>query len=250
MNKFLMAMPVALLLTTGVCHGQFGNLIKEAENTVNKDLGKNGGNSVNNLSKEDISNALHQALQVGAKNATSKLSAVDGYFGNSLIKIVMPPEAKKVETTLRDIGLGKQVDDAVLSMNRAAEDAATKALPIFVDAIKGMTIDDGLAILQGGNDAATQYLKNKTTASLTAAFKPVITNSLDKVNATKYWKDVFTAYNEIPFTERKVNPDLVAYVTDRALNGLFIVIAQEEAKIRLNPEARVTDLLQKVFGAH
>jgi hypothetical protein len=203
-----------------------------------------------NISGADITSALREALQVGAKNAVGRLSAPNGFFGNSLIKILMPPDAKKVETTLREVGMGDQVDKAILTMNRAAEDASAKAIPIFIDAITHMSIDDGIRILRGGNDAATQYLKAKTSAALTAAFKPVIKTSLDKVEATKYWADIFNAYNQLPTTFKKVNPDLPDYVTERALNGLFVAMAEEEGKIRLNPDARTTQLLQEVFGAH
>lgn len=199
------------------------------------------------LSNTEVVNGLKQALQVGTQNSAKKLSAVNGYFGNQLIKIAMPPEAQKVEQALRDIGMGSKVDQAVLSMNRAAEDAATKAVPIFVNAITNMSIQDGMSILKGDNNAATNFLRSKTYAALTVAFAPEIKKSLDKVNATKYWGDVFNAYDRIPFVE-KVNPDLTSYVTDKALNGLFISIAQEEANIRSNPNARVTDLLKKVFG--
>jgi len=146
------------------------------------------------------------------------------------------------------VGMGSYVDDAILSMNRAAEDASTKALDIFVDAIKNMSIQDAASILSGGDNAATEYLKAKTTASLTAAFRPIIQQSLDKVNATKYWATVFNTYNELPTTFKKVNPDLPAYVTERALNGVFVYIAKEEAKIRKDPAAQVTNLLKKVFG--
>ena len=225
----------------------FRDYVNEADRSLNQ-LQKNKNNG-GGLSQSDIAAGLKQALQVGAKNATNKVSAVNGFFGNALIKILMPPEAKKVENTLREIGLGDQVDKAILSMNRAAEDASSKALQIFIDAITSMTIQDGMTILRGQNDAATQYLKSKTTAKLTAAFRPVIQESLDKVNATKYWAIVFNTYNELPTTFTKVNPDLPAYVTERALNGVFVYIADEEAKIRLNPAARVTDLLKKVFGS-
>lgn len=220
-------------------------ILREYVNDAKGVLGKKGGKG--GPSQSEITDGLKQALQIGAKNATGKVSVVNGFFGNALIKILMPPEAKKVENTLREIGLGSQVDDAILSMNRAAEDASGKALNIFVNAITHMSIQDGLSILNGGNDAATRYLKSKTTAELTAAFKPVIQESLDKVNATKYWSIVFTTYNKLPTTFNKINPDLVAYVTERALNGLFVYIAEEEEKIRINPAARVTDLLKKVF---
>lgn len=235
-----------LALLTGQAQAQlFKNLVNKAENTLDGkgNKGKGGG-----LSKADIADGLRQALQVGAKNATGRVSVKDGFFADPVIKVLMPPDAKKVENTLRDVGFGDQVDKAILSMNRAAEDASGQALQIFIDAIKGMTIEDGLAILQGGNDAATQYLKNKTTAALTAAFLPVVKASLDKVDATKYWKTVIGTYNDLPTTFKKINPDLPAYVTERALNGLFVYIATEEGKIRTDPAAQVTDLLKKVFG--
>ena len=219
-------------------------------NTGNANTGSKGGGNFSGLSSTDVTGALRQALQVGAQNASNRLSAPNGFFGNALIKILMPPEAKQVESTLREVGMGSQVDQAILTMNRAAEDASAKAVPIFVDAITHITIQDGLAILQGGNTAATQYLKAKTTVALTNAFRPVINTSLQKVNATRYWSQVFGLYNKLPTTRSKVNPDLPAYVTERALNGLFVAIAEEESKIRLDPAARVTSLLQKVFGAH
>ena len=159
----------------------------------------------------------------------------------------MPPEAQKVENTLREFGLNSVVDKAVLSMNRAAEDAAKSATPIFINAIKQMTITDAINILKGGNNAATNYFKNNTTVALTAAFRPSVETSLSKVNATKYWKDVFSTYNR--FSSNPVNTDLTAYVTDKAIAGIFIEVANEELKIRQNPEARVSDLLKKVFGS-
>lgn len=201
-----------------------------------------------NLSESDITAGLKDALRVGTQNATGKVSTVNGFFGNQLIKVLMPPEAKKIETALRAVGMGAQVDKAILSMNRAAEDASSKAVPIFVDAITGMSIQDGLSILRGSSDAATQYLKGRTTAQLTTSFRPVIQASLNKVNATAYWKEVVTLYNKLPTTRQKLNPDLTAWVTDRALNGIFVYVAQEEAQIRSNPAARVTDILKKVFG--
>ena len=144
------------------------------------------------------------------------------------------------------MGLGKQVDNAILSMNRAAEDAAKNAAPIFVNAIKQMSIQDAFGILKGGDFAATNYLKQKTTASLTEAFRPVIENSLRKVNATKYWNTVFSTYNK--FSAEKVNTDLPAYVTEKAMAGIFYQVGQEEQKIRKDPVARTTDILKKVFA--
>ncbi len=204
-----------------------------------------GGNGTG-LSANEVAEGLKAALDQGVTKGTAQLSAVDGYLGNAAIKILMPPEAKKVEETLRKIGLGKQVDQAILSMNRGAEDAAKSAAPIFLNAIKKMTIQDAFSILSGKDDAATQYLKQQTTDALTLAFKPVIDSSLDKVNATQYWNTIFTNYNRM--ATEKINPDLTAYVTERALSGLFLQLAQEEANIRKNPAARSTELLKKVFA--
>jgi hypothetical protein len=158
----------------------------------------------------------------------------------------MPPEAQKVENTLRNVGLGGLVDKAVLSMNRAAEDASKSVGNIFINAIKQMSIQDAFSILRGGNTAATDYLRAKTTDQLTVAFKPIISKSLNNTNATKYWSDVFTAYNR--FSRTPVNTDLTAYVTQKALDGLFYKIGVEEQQIRQDPAARVKDILKKVFS--
>ena len=198
------------------------------------------------LSNDEIINGLKEALSVGTNNGTARLSAVDGFFKDAALKILMPAEAQKVEKTLRNMGMGKQVDQAILSMNRAAEDAAKQAAPIFLNAIKGITIQDGLSILRGDNQAATNYLKGKTQSALTEAFRPVIEQALAKVNATKYWNTLFTTYNRV--SKDKVNPDLAAYVTEKSLYGIFYNVGQEEAKIRQDPAARTTELLKKVFG--
>ncbi len=224
--------------------------------TVNRTLGKDssrlqsvlskkpGGSS--SLSNDEIIKGLKEALTIGTGNSTQKLGKVDGFFSDAAIKILMPEEAKKVEKTLRSFGMSSLVDKAILSMNRAAEDAASGVSNIFWDAIKQMTLSDGLGILRGGDFAATEYLKKNTTASLTEKMKPVIQASLDKVNATQYWKDVFTAYNK--FSRQQVNTDLNAYVTSKAMDGIFHEIGLEEQKIRKDPAAQVTDLLKKVFA--
>lgn len=256
MKRFLLSTAAVSLFTLSFCSLQ----AQTRSNTVNSILNgirgassgtsTNGSNgSISSLSSADIIAGLKEALNIGAKNAGSKLSNTNGFFGNALIKILMPEEAKRVESTLRSVGMGNLVDKAILSMNRAAEDASAKAVPIFIDAIKGITITDGLAILRGGNGAATNFLKQRTSVALTNAFKPVIQNSLSKVNATALWSNVFTTYNRLPTTRSKVNPDLTGYVTDRALVGLFTTIAEEENKIRTNPAARVSSILEKVFGA-
>lgn len=199
------------------------------------------------VSTSQIAAGLKEALTIGTQNSTSRLSAVNGFFANAALKILMPPEAQKVESTLRNVGLGSVVDKAILSMNRGAEEAAKSAAPIFINAIKQMSITDAIGILRGGDFAATNYFKQKTTAALTTAFKPVITSSLQKVDATKYWTDVFTVYNR--FSKTPVNTDLSAYVTQRAIDGIFHEVSLEEQKIRKDPAARVTDLLKTVFGS-
>ena len=207
---------------------------------------KTTSNSGSSLSNDDIISGLKEALRVGTDSSTKKLSKLDGFFGDAAIKILMPEEAKKMEKTLRNFGMGSLVDKAILSMNRAAEDAANGVGNIFWDAIKKMSITDGLKILRGGDFAATDYLKSITTKDLTEKFRPVIEASLVKVDATKYWKDVFTAYNK--FSAAPVNTDLNVYVTERALGGLFYNIGLQEQKIRKDPAAQVTDILKKVFA--
>ena len=202
--------------------------------------------SVSNLSNDDIISGLKDALRVGTDSSSKRLSKLDGFFGDAAIKILMPEEAKTVERTLRNFGMGSMVDNAILSLNRAAEDAASGVGTIFWDAIKSMSIKDGLQILRGGDFAATDYLKSVTTKELTEKFRPVIEKALVKADATKYWKDVFTNYNR--FSTSQVNTDLTVYVTERALSGLFYNISLEEQKIRKDPAAQVTDILKKVFG--
>ena len=228
-------------------HAQFKNLLKKdssGKSGIDKFIQKTS--SKQGLSNDEIVQGLKEALSVGANNASKQLSSVDGFFKDAAIKILMPPEAVKAEKKLRSLGMGKLVDDAILSMNRAAEDASKSAAPIFVNAVKQMSIQDAVGILKGGDFAATNYLKDKTTSQLTEAFRPVIENSLKKVDATKYWNTVFTTYNK--FTTDKVNPDLSAYVTEKSLAGIFHQVGLEEQKIRKDPMARTSDILKKVFA--
>ena len=199
------------------------------------------------LSTEEVASGLKEALTKGVSKGSDEVSKADGFFKNPAIKIPFPPEVKQVESTLRKMGMDKQVDEFVLSLNRAAEDAAKEAKPIFVSAIKKMTIEDAWSILKGKDDEATKYLNKTTSTQLKEKFKPVIKASLDKVNATKYYKDLITAYNKVPLV-KKVNPDLDTYATDKATDGLFVMIAKEEKNIRENPGARTTELLKKVFS--
>ncbi len=203
------------------------------------------GNS-SKLSNEEIIGGLKEALQVGADSSVKKLGVADGFFKSAALKILMPPEAQKAESTLRKFGMGSLVDKAILSMNRAAEDATSGVGVIFADAIRQMTIADGIQILKGGDTAATAYLKQSTTSPLTAKMKPIIDQSLSKVNATSHWKDVFSAYNKL--TRSNVNTDLSGYVTAKAMDGIFYSIAQEEKKIRKDPAGQASALIQKVFS--
>lgn len=200
------------------------------------------------LSTEEVGKGLKEALTKGVSKGTDLAAQVDGFYKNADIRIPFPPEIKKVEDRLRQIGLGSEVDKFVLALNRAAEDAAHEAKPIFISAIQQMTIQDAWGILKGEDDAATQYLNRTTSAQLHEKFKPVIQKSLEKVNATQYYSDLINAYNKIPFVE-KINPELDDYATDKAVEGLFVMVAKEEKNIRENPGARTTDLLKRVFEA-
>jgi hypothetical protein len=195
----------------------------------------------------EIASGIKQALEIGTSNGADKLSAKDGFLGNMAVKILFPPEAQKVESTLRTLGLGSLADNVITSLNRAAEDAAKEAKPIFVAAVKQMTITDATNILLGNKNAATEYFKRVTSAQLMSRFSPVIQNSLNKVGATKYYTEAANRYNKIPLV-KPVNADLSAYVTQKAIDGMFIQVAQEELQIRENINARSTTLLQKVFG--
>lgn len=199
------------------------------------------------LSKEEVGEGLKEALTNGVSKGSDLVSQLDGYYKNPEIKIPFPPEVKQVETKLRQIGMGSEVDKFIESLNRGAEDAAKEAKPIFVSAIKQMTIQDAWGILKGENDAATKYLSRTTSPLLTEKFKPVIQNSLSKVNATKYYSDLVNTYNKIPLVQ-KVNPNLDDYATEKAIQGLFVMVAKEEKNIRTNPGARTSELLKKVFS--
>ena len=201
------------------------------------------------VTENEAGQGIKEALTQGITNAVLNLNKTDGFFGSEFYKLLLPPDAKKVETTLRNLGMGAQVDKAILSINRGAEDAVGYAKPIFVDAIKEMTITDALNIVKGPKDAATQYFKQKTTEKLIAAFSPSVKKSLDKVDATKYYGDIVNTYNKLPTTFNKINPDLTSYVVGKAVDALFDQVAKEEANIRANPVARTSDILKKVFGS-
>ncbi|HQW85050.1 MAG TPA: DUF4197 domain-containing protein [Ferruginibacter sp.] len=199
------------------------------------------------VTETEAGEGIKEALSQGLAGAVLKLNKEDGFFKDAFYKILIPEDARKIENTLRDIGLGSMVDKAILQINRGAEDAVGYAKPIFVNAIKNMTIQDAIGLVKNGDTSATHFFRDKTTAQLVAAFTPVIKSSLDKVNATKYYGDMVNKYNSIPLV-KKLNPDLTGYVTTKATNALFDLVAQEERNIRNNFAARTTDLLKKVFG--
>lgn len=203
---------------------------------------------IGGVTEAEAGEGIKEALGQGLVKAVLKLNKEDGFFKDAFYKILMPPDAQKVVNTLRDIGLGNMVDKAILQINRGAEDAAGFAKPIFVDAIKNMTISDAIGLVRNGDTSATHFFRVRTTDKLIDAFLPVIKSSLDKLNATKYYSDVINTYNNFPTTFKKINPDLPGYVTDRATDALFDLVAKEEQNIRHNIAARTTALLRKVFG--
>ena len=195
----------------------------------------------------DISGGLKEALNNGISLQVSKLTNIDGFYRNELVKILLPEELRKVDAALRTIGMGKLADDGLRAINRTAEDAVKEATPIFVDAIRNMNIMDARNILMGNDIAATTYLQNSTTSALYGKFNPVIRNSYAKVGADKIWSNIITKYNTIPLVT-KVNPDLTDYTTNKALEGVFKMIAVEEKAIRTNLNSRTSDLLKRVFA--
>ena len=240
MKKVFYAIALSAVITLPACAQiDFKSIGKQ----VNKTL--NGG--IAPLSQDDIVKGLKEALTVGSNNSSGKASAVDGFLKNTAIKIPFPPQAASMEEKLRAIGFNKQVDEFVTTLNRAAEKAAKDAAPIFVNAVTGMTISNGMNILKGNNDAATLFLKNATQNELKQKFLPVVKNALEQVEVTRYWNPLMSKYNQIPFVQKQ-NPDLNDYVTNKALDGLFYLVAQEELKIRQDPAARISDILKKVFA--
>jgi Protein of unknown function (DUF4197) len=236
MIKYFIAFSISIALVPGEAYSQI---------KLPKLLSKN---SVSGITENEAGQGIKEALAQGVTNAVLNLNKTDGFFGSEIYKMLLPPDAKKIETTLRKMGMGAQVDKAVLAINRGAEDAVAFARPIFLDAIKQMTLTDALNIVKGNKDAATQYFKQKTSAKLSEAFTPSVKTSLDKVEATKYYTDIVTTYNKLPTTFNKINPDLPSYVVSKAVDALFDQVAKEEANIRANPAARATDILKKVFG--
>lgn len=201
------------------------------------------------VTEAEAGQGIKEALSQGLAKAVLGLNKEDGFFKSDLYKMFLPEEAKKIESTLRGLGMGSMVDKAILQINRGAEDAVGYAKPIFADAIKSMTLQDAIGLVKNGDTSATHFFRVKTTDKLIAAFMPVIKSSLDKVNATKFYGDVVKTYNDFPTTIKKLNPDLNSYVCMNATNALFDMVAKEERNIRSNPLARTSDILKKVFGS-
>ena len=239
----LLVSMLALVVAGGPAAAQIGDLLKQ--------LPPLPGNvpSTGALGEVKIGQGLKEALQVGTANAVSLTGRTDGYFKNEAIKILMPEQLKTVDRGLRTVGYGPQLDELVLSMNRAAEQAAPAAKNIFWDAIGAMTIDDAQKILNGGNTAATTYFKGKTTPQLTAAFTPVVEKSMSQVGVTQQYNELLGRAKAIPFLNTE-SYDINHYVVSKSLDGLFVVVGQQEAQIRANPAARTTELLKEVFGRH
>jgi hypothetical protein len=206
-----------------------------------------GTSSTGGPDESTIISGLKEALSIGTDKAVKNVSQVDGYFENQVIKILMPEKIQEVADILRKVGYQKQVDDFVLSMNRAAEKAAPQAASIFVDAIKGMTIEDAKKILNDGDTAATEFFKSKTHDKIYSAFKPIISSGMDEIGVTHSYKEMMGKYESLPFMSKE-SVDLDHYVTNKAMDGLFYMVGQEEKKIRTDPAARITDLLKTVFG--
>lgn len=235
------------LTTSAWAQINLGGIKDKAESVLS-----GGGDSGNTaLSEEEVVAGLKEALTVGAENSSALASKTDGFYKNPKLFIPFPPEAEAVKEKASKWGMQKQVDEFVLTMNRAAEDASTEAKPIFVDAVKNMSVADGWSILKGEDNAATMYLQKTTRVKLKDLFMPKVKASIEKVNVTKYWNPLITKYNKaVKLTGgEQLNPDLDDYICERALDGLFVLIAEEELKIRKDPIARVTDLLSRVFGS-
>lgn len=246
MKKSIIPALAIVAMSVSVSTAQTGNTLQNLANQVLGGTGTGTGNQPS-LSNEQVVKGLKEALTIGTNNSTTLASKADGFYKNPKLFIPFPPEAKDVKSKMDALGMKSQTDKFVMQLNRAAEEAAKKAAPIFVSAVTGMTIADGFSILKGGDNAATTYLQSKTTANLKQQFTPVVKAALDKVKITKYWNPIITKYNKLPLVQKQ-NPDLTAYVTDRAITGLFKLIAEEELKIRKDPVSQVTDLLKQVFG--
>ena len=236
-------LPILLLISLFSC-----SIVQQVSTTI---LNPTTNPPKIDLTNEEVISGLKEALNVGIKNAVDLSSVTDGFLKNDIIRLPFPPDAIKVREKALNLGLSKQVATFEETMNRAAEEATKNALPIFVDAIKNMSVSDGFSILKGGDGAATKFLKSQTSNQLVIVFSPVVKDATTKVKLTAYWNPLITKYNAaMTFSGgQKLDPDLDAYITQKAIDGLFYLVEIEENKIRKDPVARVTDILVKVFGS-
>lgn len=241
--KFVIALFI-FIFSPGTSNAQFfDDLLQKGVDSFSQDMSQRGAE----LSEDSIVSGLKEALQVGLSKAVDYSSKADGYLANPQIKIPMPDKIQNVADMLKNIGLQKPVDDFVLSMNRAAEAASPQAKDILLSAVQNMTFDDAKKVLNGGDTAATDYLRKKTFDNISGAFKPIVSDTVNKVGVTSAYKEMMGRFLDIPFASAQ-SLDLDSYVTDKAVSGLFVMLAEEEKNIRTNPQARATDLLKKVFG--
>ena len=250
LHKTTLSLLLATSLFSGSSSADWGSFLDDLSTAASDLLSGTDSTEASSsvLDTNTIISGLKEALDIGARLAIDNVSKTDGYLANELIRIAMPPELQQASDLMRKFGLSAQADQFEQSLNRAAEKAAPEATNIIVNAIKDMSIEDANAILQGEDDAATHYFRDKTTTRLTELFRPTIENSLNQVGTTKYYNDLAGQVAAIPLLGENINLDLPGYVTEQALNGLFTVIAQEEKKIRDNPAARTTELLKQVFS--
>lgn len=237
---------VSLLVFTIPAQADWKQFLQDfSQSTQNR----SGNQQASDLSSDTIAKGLKEALETGTRKAIDTVSQNGGYLNNPQIRIPLPPRVQQAAGLMRQLGLNKMADDFEQSINRAAEKAAPQATSIMIDAIKSMTIDDAKTILNGGNDAATRFFEDRTRSRLAGLFKPVIDTSLNEVGATRYYNQLDEQVSALPVIGQDLNMDLPEYVTDQALDGLFVMLAQEEQKIRTNPAARTSEILQQVFGS-
>ncbi len=242
MNRFVFLI-LAFALGSSISAQGLKDLQKKASGVIK------GSGAASGFTEEEAARALKEAFSKGTELGVAMVSKKDGYLGNLKIKIPFPSDAKQVETRLRSMGMDALCNDVVLSVNRAAEDAGAEAKAIFLKAIESMTLTDALQLVKGGEQSGTDYLKKTSRSDLVVAFKPIVQTSLERVGATRFWTQAIGSYNKIPMIQ-KVNPDLVDFATQKAVDGLFVLVAEEERKIRRDPLARSSELLKKVFGGN
>lgn len=242
---------VISFISTQTAHAQFGNILKALKgDTTQKTTKTTSTGTATQPASGEISLGIKEALNNGLQQSIQSLSKTDGFLGNQAVKILLPPQVQKAESALRSIGLGSVSDELITRMNRAAESAVSEAGPVFVNALKNLTVKDATNILLSGKEnAATTYFQTQTTEELTSKFKPIVVQNLEKLDVAKYWTDVASGYNKIPLVKEKMETDLNSYVTQKAIEGLFHQVAEQELKIRNNfGGSRTSPLLKKVFG--